>query len=1023
MRYTDKSDRLLKYQKTKAKLIEYDVPNDAYPNFPINSNDLSFSTVYILSRYAESIIEGDAVLQAEFRPHLVKAAQYFDSAFESRERLQHDQDFLTTGAVAYFLFNDFGSAKVLCQKMDSAIPVVNSPIQLLIVCLRYLLTNTMQHVESDMPFCSEIYKSLLAYFNSGEDDGSTISLMRKYRQFIFDNGDALDVFYVDLLYAVAVFAIQKSAWSLLPQHSGVPTDVWRSYLERSEAIRILWQSQELLCTHGVLQGKNAIVQLPTGVGKTKSIELLIRAAQLSNRTSEVIIVAPLRALCNEITHDLQSSFRQDNVEINQFSDVLEDDFSFGSLEKGCIRISICTPEKLNYIIHHQPDVCDMIGLFVLDEAHMFDDGTRGITYEFLVTTIRERLTESQQLVLLSAVMTNADDIRQWLFGESGVLATDVNISSTPKSVGFCDPKNIAYYSGDPLAWDYFVPLSIVSQELKPLGKERKIGVFPETDKARDIALYYGIRLCKNGGVAVYVERTASVRTTLDRLVDIQKRGYSLENISDNTDDQEMEKIHHLMCEYYGDDHVYTVACLHGALPHHGRLPNGIKLAVEHALREKMARFVVCTSTLAQGVNIPIKYLLMTSIGNRNAQAKVRSFQNLVGRTARAGMYTEGSVLITNPTIYAERETYKGGGKHRWRECCDMFSKSSAEPCKSSLLLLVSNLDTGYGKSVRAKGIVNYILEHYADADCFSTLQDKIIKAISAEIRSPNSEGIFYQLYQRKQVLEAIENYLCFVCGTITSVEQAIPENISEIICQKTLAYHLANDDERTMLLSLFKMVEERVTTLNEQQRMKYCAAMTGIDCGKAIEAWIDEVDLLNHFYTESEILRLLVTLYARLFKPKLTEDELLILCQEWIKGTMPLAMLSASSLKDIDQLMGTCHSTISFEMSFLVGNIVDLLPEMDDETASELNATLSLIQRKLKYGVPNLTAISICESLFWERHIASGIADIIRNTSISSSDLRAYLILNKDKIGDYLESFPSYFIDRFRTVISKEMIS
>ena len=60
MRYTGKSELLLKYQKTKAKLIEYDVPNDAYPNFPVNSNDLSFSTVYILSRYAESIIENDA---------------------------------------------------------------------------------------------------------------------------------------------------------------------------------------------------------------------------------------------------------------------------------------------------------------------------------------------------------------------------------------------------------------------------------------------------------------------------------------------------------------------------------------------------------------------------------------------------------------------------------------------------------------------------------------------------------------------------------------------------------------------------------------------------------------------------------------------------------------------------------------------------------------------------------------------------------------------------------------------------
>ena len=273
MRYTDKSELLLKYQKTKAKLIEYDVPNDSYPNFPINSNDLSFSTVYILSRYAESIIENDVELQAEFRPHLVKAAQYYDAAFESKERLQHDQNFLITGAVAYFLYNDFGSAKVLSSKLKFSLPIVNSPFHLLIVCLRYLLASKTQLFESDTSYCTNIYKSLLTYFRSGNDDGSTISWLSKYRQYTFNAGNALDVFYVDLLYAVVVFAMQKSAWSLLPQYSGITVDVWRSYLERREAVKILWQSQELLCTYGVLQGKNAIVQLPTGVGKTKSIEV------------------------------------------------------------------------------------------------------------------------------------------------------------------------------------------------------------------------------------------------------------------------------------------------------------------------------------------------------------------------------------------------------------------------------------------------------------------------------------------------------------------------------------------------------------------------------------------------------------------------------------------------------------------------------------------------------------------------------------------------------------------------------
>lgn len=1022
MRYTDKSELLLKYQKTKAKLIEYDVPNDSYPNFPINSNDLSFSTVYILSRYAESIIENDVELQAEFRPHLVKAAQYYDAAFESKERLQHDQNFLITGAVAYFLYNDFGSAKVLSSKLKFSLPIVNSPFQLLIVCLRYLLASKTQLFESDTSYCTNIYKSLLTYFRSGNDDGSTISWLSKYRQYTFNAGNALDVFYVDLLYAVVVFAMQKSAWCLLPQYSGITVDVWRSYLERREAVKILWQSQELLCTYGVLHGKNAIVQLPTGVGKTKSIELIIRAAQLSNRTREVIIVAPLRALCNEITHELQCAFRKDGVEINQFSDVLEDDYSFDLLSNDGIRISICTPEKLNYIIHHQPDICDMVGLFVLDEAHMFDDGTRGITYEFLVTTIRERLNENQQLVLLSAVMTNADDIRLWLFRENGVLATDENIVSTPKSVGFCNSSNIAYYSGDPLTWDYFVPLDIVTHELQLFGNERKHRVFPQGNSSQDIALYYGIRLCKNGGVAVYVDKPVSVRTTIERVVDIQKRGYSLNQITNNTNISEMEKVQQLMCKYYGRDHVYTAGCCYGILPHHSRLPNGVKLAVEHALRENMARFVVCTSTLAQGVNIPIKYLLMTSVNKRNVQSKVRSFQNLIGRTARAGMYTEGSILITNPSLYSERGTYKGGGIYRWRECCDMFSKSNAEPCKSSLLLIVSKLDIGYGEPIKARRLVDYILEHYAEVDCFDALQDKLIKAISAEQHSLNKESIIFQLSQRKQVLEAIENYLCFVRGTLLSSEQAIPDNISEMICKNTLAYYLADNEEKEMLLSVFQMIEAKVATLSEQQHVKYSAAMTAIECGKAIEAWIGEVDLLNHFYTEADLLRLLVSLYVGLYNIKLTEDELLRLCQEWIEGKMPLEMLEKSSFTDIDQLMDTCHKTISYELSFLLGNIIDLIPENDDENAvSELYSSLSLLQRKLKYGVPNLTAISICESLFWDRHIAVEIAAMLRHESATSSDLDIYLLFNKDNISVYLENMPSYFAERFSTFVNRKL--
>ena len=63
---------------------------------------------------------------------------------------------------------------------------------------------------------------------------------------------------------------------------------------------MVWPAQRLIGEKGILNGKNAIVQLPTGVGKTKSIELIVRAMFVGTGNT-ALIVAPLRALCNEIS--------------------------------------------------------------------------------------------------------------------------------------------------------------------------------------------------------------------------------------------------------------------------------------------------------------------------------------------------------------------------------------------------------------------------------------------------------------------------------------------------------------------------------------------------------------------------------------------------------------------------------------------------------------------------------------------------------------------------------------------------
>lgn len=148
------SNYMLKYQKAKAKLVEYDIPQKDYPKFPLNSNELSYPVIYILSRYAESIIENDETGKAEFAPYMVKASQYFDASVGANDRTAYDADFLLSGAAAYFLSNDFGSSKVLCAALFEKIkdmPTTGTSQIILRNLLGYLLLDKVFPISSDAP--------------------------------------------------------------------------------------------------------------------------------------------------------------------------------------------------------------------------------------------------------------------------------------------------------------------------------------------------------------------------------------------------------------------------------------------------------------------------------------------------------------------------------------------------------------------------------------------------------------------------------------------------------------------------------------------------------------------------------------------------------------------------------------------------------------------------------------------------------------------------------------------------------
>lgn len=533
---------------------------------------------------------------------------------------------------------------------------------------------------------------------------------------------------------------------------------------------------------------------------------------------------------------------------------------------------------------------------------------------------------------------------------------------------------------------------------------------------KDIAIYYANKLCKNGGAAIFANRTRSVQTIIQQIIDLDSREYDLSGIQKYSNTLEMSRIAKLMADYYGCDHPYTKACNLGVAPHYSNLPNGLRLAIEYAFRKKDLHLVICTSTLAQGVNIPIKYLFMTSFMLDQNSMKIRNFQNLMGRTARSGMYTEGSVIVTDSKLFDNKNNRSNGGFYKWENCVKMFDSHAAEPCESSILWLVQDIEINRDDYVKGVYIANYIINNYSHWDCFESCYEKILQAYERKKQTPmNQKSVTVlktALTVRQHVVETIENHLCFV---LSNDEGSDAQVVALELCKETLAYFMANDAEKTLLEKIFDVIAQKAKTVDRVKIKRYSKSMLGIDDALIIEAWLAETQFIEQQFSDSEIFEMLLSFFIDTHKIGKTEEYFPDICRMWLDGYSFIAMQKATGLliPDIESL---CSKLISYEFSFFIGNIIDVIDDDDDENRALLVSKLLLLQRKLKYGVCSETAISICEKVFNDRLLANSIAEQIGAESIDTNHIIDALKMCKEKILGFLSVYPTYFSVRINWI-------
>ena len=1021
----------LKKIRAKAKMYEYSVPENDHIKVEEEANDLILLGIGIVGDIANEIWnmeQAPIILSKEKEEELYFVSRFFDSYFESKMSIEMSPYYILMGAVTYYFCNMNGSSKVMMSIMPDLTDFEFSASGLEKVIMWLLYTDYKFDINSIDEKYRKYIIQLVNYHNVFFASGNSKEMgFDEFKRYVYRYGNNREILFIDIILAILKKKIYNSCINLMPLYSKVDESEWIATFKSNVMMKEMWKSQIILGEKGIFKGKSGVIQMPTSSGKTTSISLAIQSAFLSKRTSIVIVVAPFRALCKEIMIDIENFFEFDkNVIVTEFSDIPEpSEIELVASELVVKKVFVMTPEKLAYILKHNTEIIESINMIVFDEAHLFDDESRGTDYELLLATIKNYIRPDAQKILVSAVISNADMLNSWI-NRDGVVINNNTIKTSEKTVAFNTLMsynvNDAYsnlHFVDPdknLEEEFYVPRVVQTKALNKVGKEKKQRYFPDfKSNKQDIGIYYAIKLIGNGSIAIFCTKKDIVNSILNRFIELKKKGISLEEFSTLSDETERLKIAYLIREHLGENNLY-IAALNGILGHHSGVPNGVRIAEEYALKKSLIRCVVCTSTLAQGVNLPIKYLIVSSVYQSKQIIKVRDFHNLIGRTARAGKETEGTIILTED-IYNNNKAYKLNNYKR------LLNADNSEECSSNLLKLVRSDVLGINISNFLKKYIEY---RYSDKDEYYRLKKYILiyKEQAKEQAKEQGEQIFNRMNEIDHILVSLENF-------ILGFEDEGNESFE--IIQSTYGYHLANEDEREELKNIYNLIKRNIKILDAPNRLLYRKSMLGILKMKELKGFIEEnlYEIANADYDT------LIKFIANRLKEsdkckiisKLIDDSCVNeLLKMWIDGESYIRILNYSksvnlqikrgkksrniSLEDIITL---CDSDFGYASLTIIQAIVEILNTNDCN--KNIEEALNDIIYRIRYGLPNKESVYIYELGFADRIISQKIADEISISDCSTKKkTKSVIKSNKEKLKVLLANYPSYFTDRLEKI-------
>jgi len=390
----------------------------------------------------------------------------------------------------------------------------------------------------------------------------------------------------------------------------------------------------------VEDGHGVLVAAPTGSGKTLVGEFAVHLALATG--GKCFYTTPIKALSNQKFHDLTRRYGADHVGL------LTGDNSIN----GDAPIIVMTTEVLRNMLYAGSSTLTGLSYVVMDEVHYLADRFRGAVWEEVII----HLPESVSVISLSATVSNAEEFGDWLTEVRGDNVTIVE-----------ERRPVPLYQ-HVLVGNRMYPLfeddgTTVNTALERLAREdaqvRKLRDHRGKKRRRPRTRFWPpgrgdivrnldsqallpaiVFIFSRAGCAQAVSECVNARITLTTR---EEREYIIDYVSE-------------ACRELSDDDLYVLgyhdfvtALSNGVAAHHAGMLPLFKECVEHLFSRGLVKVVFATETLALGINMPARSVVIERLskwnGQNHADITAGEYTQLTGRAGRRGIDVEGHGVV------------------------------------------------------------------------------------------------------------------------------------------------------------------------------------------------------------------------------------------------------------------------------------------------------------------------------------------------------------------------------------------